>query len=152
MDAKHIFNELHHICIVVRNIDDAIEYYTSIGIGPWNQFPSLEVFKDNLDVPDPVSFFKMKYRYANLGNVQLQLCEPPEGNTPQRRFLDTKGEGVFHLGFTVPDCDKGEEQAKGLGLSPTMRGRMAKGSGFTYFDTADKGAGVTLEIRASIQT
>jgi 4-hydroxyphenylpyruvate dioxygenase-like putative hemolysin len=91
----------------------------------------------------------MHYRYANLGNVQLQLCAPPAGNTPQRHFLDTRGEGVFHLGFTVPDCDDAEAEATGLGLPIKMRGRLPNRSGFTYFDTADKGAGVTLEIRAS---
>jgi len=36
-----------------------------------------------------------------------------------------------------------------LGLSPWMQGRLSDRSGFTYFDTRNKGAGVTLEVRAN---
>ena len=63
---------------------------------------------------------KLHYRFTNLGNVQLQLCAPPPGNTLQRQFLDEHGEGVFHLGFTVPDCDAAEEQARSAGLLPSF--------------------------------
>ena len=66
----------------------------------------------NSTAPDADDFMKLHYRFTNLGNVQLQLCAPPPGNTLQRQFLDEHGEGVFHLGFTVPDCDAAEEQAR----------------------------------------
>ena len=144
-----IFDQLHHICIVVENMDRAVAFYESIGIGPWRDFPSLEAFRGELEAPDVDDFMKLHYRYANLGNVQLQLCAPPPGNTLQRQFLDEHGEGVFHLGFTVPDCDAAEEQARSLGLAPKLRGRLPNRNGFTYFDTDDRGAGVTLQIRKS---
>ena len=100
-----IFDQLHHICIVVENLDRAVAFYESIGIGPWRDFPSLEAFRGELEAPDVDDFMKLHYRFASLGNVQLQLCAPPPGNTLQRKFLDEHGEGVFHLGFTVSDCD-----------------------------------------------
>ncbi len=91
----------------------------------------------------------LRFRWCNLENVQLQLCEPGLGGSPQRAFLDSHGEGVFHLGFTVNDLDSAEQDAVKLGLNPWMRGRLPDRSGFTYFDTRDKGAGITLEIRAN---
>ncbi|MGY2492413.1 VOC family protein [Cupriavidus sp. CP313] len=149
MTKTDLFQTLHHVCVVVRDMEKSVAYYESIGVGPWHPFPSLEAFRGELDVPDADAFVRLHYRYASLGNVQLQLCAPPAGSTPQREFLDTRGEGVFHLGFTVPDCDQAEAEASALGLAIRMRGRLPNRSGFTYFDTADKGAGVTLEIRAS---
>lgn len=102
------FQHLHHVCVVVADMDRAVACYESLGIGPWHPFPSLEAFRPDLQAPDVDDFMKLEYRYAELGNVQLQLCCPPEGNTLQRRFLDEHGEGVFHLGFSVPDVDAAE--------------------------------------------
>ncbi|WP_137921367.1 VOC family protein [Hydrogenophaga sp. 2FB] len=149
--APDLFRNLHHVCIVVRDMTASVRYYESIGVGPWHDFPSLETFRHDLQVPDADAFLKLHYRYANLDNVQLQLCEPAPGNTPQRRFLETQGEGVFHLGFTVPDCDAAESQGLNAGLSVLMHGRKPDGGGFTYFETAHRGAGVTLEVRAAAQ-
>ncbi len=149
MTALPIFRNLHHVCSVVRDLEKAKAYYESVGVGPWHPFPSLDPFRHDLQVPDAEAFLQLKYAYATLDNVQLQLCEPSPGNTPQRQFLEQRGEGVFHLGFTVPDCDAGEAQGTGAGLGVLMHGRKPDGSGFTYFRTADQGAGVTLEIRAA---
>jgi len=141
------FAKLHHICIAVPDIDAAIAYYESVGIGPWHDYPPLEQFT-RLDVPDPDGFRRLDYRYAWIGGFQLQLVQPGPEPTPQRRFLDERGAGVFHVGFEVPDADAADAQAAGLGIAPLMRGRRGNGSGFTYYDTADR-AGVVLEIRQS---
>jgi catechol 2,3-dioxygenase-like lactoylglutathione lyase family enzyme len=142
------FQTLHHVCIVVRDIDAAVAFYSSIGVGPWRDYPPLTQYTD-LAVPDPQGFIRLRYKYADIANMQIQLCQPSDGDSPQRRFLETRGEGVYHLGFSVSDCDAGEAEAKQLGLDILMRGRRPDGSGFTYFDTAERGAGVTLEIRAA---
>jgi len=95
-----IFNELHHICIVVHDLDRARAYFESVEIGPWIEYPPLAEYSD-LSVPNPDAFMKMRYQVCNIGNAQLQLCQPPEQDCPQRRFLDEEGEGVFHIGFEV---------------------------------------------------
>jgi catechol 2,3-dioxygenase-like lactoylglutathione lyase family enzyme len=141
------FAKVHHICIAVPDIDAAIAYYESVGIGPWHDYPPLEQFT-RLDVPDPDGFRRLDYRYAWIGGFQLQLVQPGPEPTPQRRFLDERGAGVFHVGFEVPDADAADAQAAGMGVAPLMRGRRDDGSGFTYYDTADR-AGVVLEIRQS---
>ena len=143
-----IFQSMHHVCIVVADIEQSVAYYCSLGISPWHDYPPLDQYTQ-LEVPDRSTFLAMKYKYANITNVQIQLCQPAPGNSPQRRFLDERGGGVFHLGFSVPNCDQAEAAAHGLGLQTLMKGRREDRSGFTYFQTADRGAGVTLEIRAS---
>ena len=100
-------------------------------------------------MPNPDAFYALKYKLANVGSVQLQLCQPPELDCPQRRFLDSRGEGVFHIGFESDlDSDLDETAAAGasLGLNVLARGQRDNGSGFIYFDTADD-AGVVLLAR-----
>lgn len=139
-----IFQKLHHICIVVHDIDRTQAYYESIGIGPWMAYPPLSEYED-LQVPSSEGFMAMKYRICNLPNIQLQLCQPDQSPTPQRLHLDAKGEGVFHLGFEVPDADAAEASS---GMPVKMKGRRANRTGFTYYDTAE-GAGVVLLSRAT---
>lgn len=138
------FQKLHHICIVVRDIDKTQAYYEFIGIGPWIAYPPLAEYED-LSVPSPEGFMGMQYRICNLPNIQLQLCQPDHHPTPQRQHLDEKGEGVFHLGFEVPDADAAETAT---GLPVKMKGRRANRTGFTYYDTAES-AGVVLLTRAT---
>lgn len=92
-------------------------------------------------------FQSLRYRYAEFGGVQLQLCEPGEGDTPQRAFLEQHGSGVFHLGFAVTDVDAAEADGAALGLDVLLRGRRPDASGFSYFGTA--AGGVTLQVRSA---
>ena len=142
-----VFDTLHHLCIVVHDLDASAAYYTALGIGPWQDYPPLSAYAE-LDVPSEAAFKGLRFKFVNIANMQLQLCQPGPEDGPQRRFLDTKGEGVFHLGFDVADCDAAETASAALGLATLMRGRRADRSGFTFFDTADQ-AGVVLEIRSS---
>lgn len=143
-----IFKTLHHVCIVVRDIEKAVAFYESVDVGPWQDYPPLANYVE-LDVPDREAFSALRFKFANLGNVQIQLCQPGALDSPQRRFLDKHGEGVFHLGFDVAGCDEGETTARAKGMSVLMRGRRPDGSGFTFFDTAAQAGGVVLEIRSA---
>lgn len=140
-----LFRSLHHVCIVVHDIDRTVAHYESLGLGPWQDYPPLDQYTE-LDVPSRSAFLGMRYKFCDIDNIQIQLAQPPADDGPQRRFLDEKGEGVFHLGFTVPDCDAAEADGRALGLDVLMRGRRPDRSGFTYFDNAAD-AGVILEIR-----
>ncbi len=75
MRQLDIFRQLHHVCVIVQDLDTAVAYYESLAVGPWHDYPSLEPYE--LEVKDPTG-----------------LCEPGEGDTPQRRFLEERGEGV----------------------------------------------------------
>ena len=138
------FRHLHHICIVVHDLDTSVAYYESIGVGPWQDYPPLAEFTD-LRVANPDTFRGLRYKFVDLDNVQLQLCQPPQLDCAQRRFLDSRGEGVFHLGFES-DVDEAADQGQALGLTVAGRGQRDNGSGFVYFDTLDR-AGVVLMAR-----
>ena len=142
-----IFRKLHHVCIVVNDIQKAMEFYESVGIGPWYDYGNLAEYTE-LDVEDSLAFSETKFMCADIDNMQIQLCQPSMRKNPKRTFLDEHGEGVFHLGFVVDSCDEGEAAGKKAGLAVLERGRRDDRSGFTYFDTTAQ-AGVTLEIRSN---
>lgn len=100
------------------------------------------------EVPNPRASAEMRYKCVDLDNIQIQLCQPSPADSPQRRFLGARGEGVYHLGFEVADCAAAEAAGRARGLDVTARGRRADGTGFVYFDTRNQ-AGVVLEVRKS---
>jgi methylmalonyl-CoA/ethylmalonyl-CoA epimerase len=72
----------------------------------------------------------------------------PNLSPTARGRSETNGEGVFHLGFEVPDADAAESEAQRAGLAVTMQARRQNRTGFTHYDTVDK-AGVILLTRAT---
>ena len=146
-NKKSPFSKLHHIAIVVRDMEKAIRFYTSIGVGPFEDYPPLKEYV-RLDVPDEVGFHNVKIKLVQVGPIQIQLIQPGEGKSLYKDFLETKGEGVYHLGFVVDDVDDSEAELKKIGLKVLSSGRREDGSGFSYMDTTEK-AGVTPLIRQS---
>ncbi|UCE52433.1 MAG: VOC family protein [Desulfobacterales bacterium] len=145
--GKSPFAQLHHISIVVRDIDAAVKFYESIGIGPFKSYPPIKEYV-KIDVPDKEGFYNLTIQCAQIGPVELQLIQPGAGRSLYKDFLEKKGEGVYHLGFVVEDIEKSDAEVKAMGLAVISSGRRANGSGFSYLDTVDK-AGVTLLIRQS---
>jgi len=145
MQENNAFGKPHHICIVVKNIEKTKSYYESIGIGPWVDYPPLVEYT-KLNVMDEIGFFATRFVYTKIGDLQLQLAQPGEGKTIYKEFLETKGEGVFHIGFEVDDIDAVDKQLTDDGLKILASGRRDDGSGFSYYDTRGD-AGVTLLVR-----
>jgi catechol 2,3-dioxygenase-like lactoylglutathione lyase family enzyme len=142
---KSQFSKLHHISVVVRNMEESVKFYESIGIGPFVDYPPLKEYV-KINGFDETGFFNLKFKTVQIGDIQLQLCQPGEGESPYKDFSKRKGEGVYHLGFVVDDVDDSETRLKRLGLKVLSSGRRADGSGFSYMDTAGK-AGVVLLVR-----
>jgi methylmalonyl-CoA/ethylmalonyl-CoA epimerase len=145
MQDNNAFGKPHHICIVVKDIEKTKSYYESIGIGPWVDYPPLVEYT-KLNVIDESGFFDTRFVYTHIGNLQLQLAQPGEGRTIYKDFLETKGEGVFHIGFEVDDVDAVEKQLTDNEMKVLASGRRDDGSGFSYLDTKEQ-AGVTLLVR-----
>lgn len=140
-----LFTQLHHVCIVVHDLERTVSAYQRLGVGPWFDYPKGAPYV-TYDVPDPAGSAGMRYQCYDFENFQLQLCQPGPEDTPQRRFLDAHGEGVYHLGFEVPDLAEALTTGESLGLGVIANGRRADGSGFAYFDTRAENA-VVLEVR-----
>lgn len=137
-----------HIGVVVRDMDKAVEYYSSIfGLGPFTVYEFAPEKQWFLEKP---SSFKMKMGKAMWGDVLLELLQPLEGRSLHKEFLDTHGEGMHHLGFLVPNYDEMFDKFKQAGFKPltrvetyveTYKGNLKA----CYFDTRRIG-GIIFEI------
>lgn len=88
------------ISAVVKDIDKTIEFLSgSVGLGPWEIF-DFAPQKDELMVGEPC---KIKVAWANVGeSLVYELHQPLEGRSVWSQFLETKGEGLHLLAYSVP--------------------------------------------------
>jgi methylmalonyl-CoA/ethylmalonyl-CoA epimerase len=149
MTEKCIFSEIAQVGVIVRDMDKAIKYYESLGIGPFKRLkPRAYVLRKVRGNPVDPRSDSVKQRLtiacAQMGPIQLELIEPGEKAFHWREFLETHGEGINHLGFFVDDIEK--EQAKLIknGFDVLYESRI-EGGGATYLST-DKIGGVLMEL------
>jgi len=136
-------SKVDQVGIIVRDMDEAVEYYQSLGIGP---FESPNIIPTERRVyGKPADDVKNKVKVAQAGRVQFELVQPVSGESVQKEFLETKGEGINHLGFFVDDIDKEVAKLVGKGFKVISSGKFVGGGGFAYFDTAKVG-GVIFEL------
>jgi methylmalonyl-CoA/ethylmalonyl-CoA epimerase len=129
--------------IVVRDIEKtAAFYYSTFGIGPFAIVP--EVKFEGVILRGSPTNAKIKVAFAQSGPLQIELIQPLEGENIYTEFLDTKGEGLHHLGFQVDDFDSMLAEFKSKGIEPVFwlnLGWMA----FAYLNTETIG-GVMFEL------
>ena len=145
MTDKTPFKNLFQIGTVAKDLDKTIDYYESLGIGPWIEGPSATVI--NRRIYGKPSNPKVKGSIAMLGDIELEMMQPIEGESIQMEFLKSKGEGGIHINCK-PD-DWGVEKAKMIekGFPIISSGEMpgTESGGFSYFDTRKYG-GVIWEL------
>ncbi|MGD0916676.1 MAG: VOC family protein [Thermodesulfobacteriota bacterium] len=139
---------ISQIGFVVKDIDQAVEYYSSIfGIGPFTVYEFVPEKHWFMEEP---SYLKLMMGKAAWGDLELELIQPIEGKSFHKEFLETHGEGIQHLGFFVPNYDETFEKFKAARFKPVMRvetyietykGHLRA----CYFDTRRTG-GVMFEI------
>ena len=135
------FAQLATIGVVVQDIERAIDYYQSLGIGPFRPVPMQVTERWFRGKP---ADFKSKAMIAKLGEIGFELIQPVVGPSSFTEFLEKKGEGIHHLGFRTDDLD-GEEAKlvkKGVAVRQKARGENC---GFTHFET-DHTGGVIFEL------
>ena len=80
---------LHHIAVVVADLDEAVARYRLLGFGEAERF-----VLDEQDVE--VATFRS-------GHGWIELICPTEPEGPIARFLAKRGEGLHHVAYAVPD-------------------------------------------------
>jgi len=137
----------HHMAVVVRDMDKAVEYYQSLGIATFQP----EFMLDSSTYTDykvygktPDSIDKTRMRFVQIGSFRLELVQPLEGEPIYKEFLNSQGEGVHHIAFTVDDLDKKAAKVVEKG-APLIQSLIHKTGGFAYFDTRKVG-NVVIEL------
>ena len=143
--ARRIFDpaRLYHVGICVRDIAATVQFYTNVfGIGP---FTYRDVAYDNATYYGKVAGYRGKRAFAQMGPMMLELIELVDGPTIHEGFLETRGEGLHHLGFEVDDLAASMEEAIRRGLEITQSFTRNDGTGFAYVDS-DRVGGTIFEV------
>ena len=135
--------KFHHFGAVVEDLEKAIVHFEDLGIGPFTPNPS-EGVKER-KVYGKTADIKLKGAVTKLGPLEFELIQPVRGKSVQKVFLDTKGEGINHIGFIVQDLEKEVARLEQMGFAAISTGRIPDNGGFAYFKT-DSVGGVFIEL------
>ena len=138
------FSRAYQVAVVVRDMDKAIKFYESLGIGPFIEGPSA-IALDRKIYGKPAPDVKVRGAIAQMGQIEFEVFQPIEGQSIQKEFLDTRGEGVVHISSYVDDLDKEVARLAEKGFKVCSSGGLPDGGKFAYIDTREVG-GVILEL------
>ena len=144
MAEKAPLSEFHHIGIIVKDLDEAVQYYESLGFGPFK--PLVLNVKERLLWGEPMEAPNLKAKMGYAGPIVIELIQPDTSiDSLWTRFLRTRGEGVNHLAYVAHDIDKEEAELVKRGFEVMFKARWVNGGGATYFAT-DKIGGTIFEL------
>lgn len=84
--------KLDHVGIVVANISETLERWRPLVGEPES-------------APETVPGSQVTVAFLSAGNTHVELVEPTGLKSPVSKFLATRGGGIHHIAFSVPDVD-----------------------------------------------
>jgi methylmalonyl-CoA/ethylmalonyl-CoA epimerase len=90
---------LHHVGIVVHDVEKSAAALEASGIGPWGVWtvePETTMVRGR-EVP-----FSFRIAFAAVGGSNFELIAPHEGESIFVDFLKTNGEGLHHTSIAYP--------------------------------------------------
>jgi methylmalonyl-CoA/ethylmalonyl-CoA epimerase len=141
------YGKLHHVGVVVKDINKAIAYLESLGIGPFEGPMGQKTFAVSFkgELHGKPAEWTTTISNVRCGGVELELLEPTEGDQALREALDETGEGLHHIGFVTDNLDEEIANFKKNGVGIWTKG-AAEGGPFIYSDPTPVG-GIALEFR-----
>jgi len=87
-----VIEKINHIAIAVRSLQEHIPFYRDV----LNlEYRGTEVVEDQ----------KVRLAVFGVGEVQIELLEPTDPDSPISAFIDKRGEGMHHISYQVDDID-----------------------------------------------
>lgn len=140
--SRVVLSPVSHIGIVVRDAEKTVEYYSStFGLGPFSMH---EVKMEGVLLRGKPTTVKIKVAFAQAGSVRLELIQPLDDHNIYTEFLDSKGEGLHHLGFQVDDVDSVLAKLSEASVELVYQ-RSSPEADFAYL-SSDKIGGIIFEI------
>jgi methylmalonyl-CoA/ethylmalonyl-CoA epimerase len=92
-----------HVAIAVNNLDDALKNYQKL----------LNI--DHLEVED-VANEKVRVAMLELEDTRVELMEPTAEDSPIKKFLTDRGEGIHHIAITADNIEEDVLRATNQGM------------------------------------
>lgn len=102
-----------HVAIAVNSVSEAIKNYENV----------LKI--DKIDIED-VPTERVKVAILRLEDTRIELMEPTADDSPIKKFLTERGEGIHHIAITADNIESDVERAIAGGTR--MIGNIRTGS------------------------
>jgi methylmalonyl-CoA/ethylmalonyl-CoA epimerase len=136
---------LDHVGVAVYDVEAAIDQFSfRLGLHDWqiSTFSTTSTYRGEDQVVGG------KVATAAMGPINLELVQPTQGLWTPVDFLEKRGEGLYHLGFRVPDLAAAARRAQEAGLDCELLAIQDEDPVFTYTDPDDL-LGITVELVGS---
>ncbi|MGQ0794912.1 MAG: methylmalonyl-CoA epimerase [Nitrosopumilaceae archaeon] len=105
--------KIDHIAIAVNNVEDAArQYQQALGVK--------EVIYETVESEG------VKLAILRLENGRIELMQPTRDDSPIKKFLEKKGEGLHHMALATDEIEKEYERMEGCGIQ--FLGKIRPGS------------------------
>ncbi|MFC2059222.1 VOC family protein [Chloroflexota bacterium] len=88
-----MIKRIHHIAIVVRNLDEALETYDNL-------------FQLKPSYIESVPEQGVRAAMLPIGDAGIELIESLDPSNAVAKFLEQRGEGIYHFSLEVDDVDE----------------------------------------------
>lgn len=136
--AKITCRGINQIAIVVENLElVAQNYWKILGIGPWAVFDWEPPLVFDRKYYGKASWARERIALTQVGDVQLELVQPVDGDSIYADWLKEHGEGLHHLNFLVDDVDATVVILEQEGFPSLQGGKFGpkeKPGAFNYID------------------
>ncbi len=108
--------KIDHIAIAVNDVEESAKIYQqALGV-------------DNVEF-ETVESEGVKVAIIHLDNARVELMQPTNDESPIKKFLDKKGQGLHHMALDTDDIEGEVERMEGCGIQ--FLGKIRPGSAGT---------------------
>jgi len=100
--SLHINPVLHHVAVVVTDLDEALARYRTLGFSSGERFVLAEQ--------------AVEVATLRCGTGWIELIRPMDPDGPIARYLAKRGEGVHHVAYAVPDLRASLNELEAAGI------------------------------------
>jgi methylmalonyl-CoA epimerase len=97
-----VLTEVDHVAIAVRDLNTAISWYE-------------DALGAKVAHREVVERDGVEEALLSVADSYVQLLTPVRDDSTVAKFLDTKGEGIHHVGYRVSDCAEALDRAVAAG-------------------------------------
>src|SRR5437763_14772861 len=113
-----MLRRISHLGLAVRDLDAAIRLYEQVfGLKAVHRWVA--------------GGDRMEAATFRIGDLEIELMQPLEADSPVGRFLARRGEGIHHIAYRVDDVGEALEKARLAGLQTIDQAPRAGGDGHT---------------------
>jgi methylmalonyl-CoA/ethylmalonyl-CoA epimerase len=115
---------------VVKNLEESMEKYGPL-FGP---FKTMDGSVEGAILRGESKDVKLKIAFGKTGDLEIELIEWVEGESPHSEFIQAGKEGMHHIRFRVDDCDGAIGKAESIGFKTIWYKALGEDIKFAYME------------------